>query len=102
MTNAPPEATTMSLQANPTQAELLYKSYEKSGGKPQSKEKINLMSKYGGQEHLESLPKELVIGQSEEYVEYNASGQIVKGQERQVVKSKWPEDVYVFICYWFN
>ena len=87
----------MSLQANPTQAEQLYKSFQDSGGKaPVSKERLDLLDKYGGKEYLmdEAAQKELIMGgQSEEYVEYNAQGDIVKGTEKVVAKSRWPEDV---------
>ncbi|KXJ28703.1 Pre-mRNA-splicing factor SLU7 [Exaiptasia diaphana] len=49
---------------------------------------------YGGEEHLEAPPKELLLAQTENYVEYSRTGRIVKGQEKAVMKSKYEEDVY--------
>ncbi|KAG0691797.1 hypothetical protein DFH29DRAFT_1013285 [Suillus ampliporus] len=41
------------------------------------------------------VPRELINGQTEDYVEYSRTGQIVKGKERAKARSKYPEDVYV-------
>eukprot|EP00658_Telonema_sp_P-2_P045347 TRINITY_DN3328_c0_g1_i3.p1 TRINITY_DN3328_c0_g1~~TRINITY_DN3328_c0_g1_i3.p1 ORF type:complete len:120 (+),score=35.02 TRINITY_DN3328_c0_g1_i3:153-512(+) len=38
--------------------------------------------------------QELILGQTEHYVEYSRDGRLVKGQEKQVPKSKFPEDVH--------
>ena len=50
---------------------------------------------YGGEEHLGAPPKELLLAQTEHYVEYSRSGAVVKGQERSRVKSRYEEDVYI-------
>lgn len=50
------------------------------------------MAKYGGAEYLETAPKELREGQTEDYVEYSRTGQVIKGRERAKAKSKYPED----------
>ena len=50
------------------------------------------VAKYGGEEYLEKAPKELLQGQTEEYVEYSRTGQVIKGRERVKAKSKYPED----------
>lgn len=34
------------------------------------------------------------MAQTEEYVEYNRAGKIIKGQERQVIRSKYEEDIF--------
>ena len=47
---------------------------------------------YGGEEHLAAPPKELLLGQTEHYVQYSQSGRIMLGQERAVVRSKYTED----------
>lgn len=52
------------------------------------------MDKYGGEEHLDAPPKELLLAQSESYVEYNRKGKIIKGIEKSVVRSKYEEDDY--------
>lgn len=54
--------------------------------------KISILAKYGGAEYLETAPKELREGQTEDYVEYSRTGQIIKGRERAKAKSKYPED----------
>lgn len=50
---------------------------------------------YGGEEHLSAPPKELLLAQTEQYVEYSRSGAIIKGQEKARVKSRYEEDVYI-------
>uniref|UniRef100_A0A1I7WLI5 Pre-mRNA-splicing factor SLU7 n=1 Tax=Heterorhabditis bacteriophora TaxID=37862 RepID=A0A1I7WLI5_HETBA len=70
------------------------------------KAKIELLEKYGGEEHLAVPPKELLLGQTENYVEYSRKGKIVKGGESPKIKSRYEEDVYplnhtsVFGSYW--
>ncbi|UYV62152.1 SLU7, partial [Cordylochernes scorpioides] len=96
------------LQAEPTKAELLHQEF--STKKEQYKESIkdNVLAKYGGEEHLESLPKELIYSQTENYVEYNRQGEVKGGQEKASIKSKYEEDVYinnhtsVWGSYWKN
>lgn len=54
--------------------------------------KESILAKYGGEEYLEKAPKEIMDGQTENYVEYSRTGQIVKGKERAKARSKYPED----------
>lgn len=54
--------------------------------------KGSILSKYGGEEYLEKAPKELLLGQTEDYVEYSQTGRILKGRERAKMKSKYAED----------
>lgn len=96
------------LQSDPTKLELLHKTYEvkKEGFKEELKGGI--LAKYGGAEHLDAPPKELLLAQTEEYVEYSRTGKVVKGQEKAVMQSKYEEDVYinnhtsVFGSFWEN
>uniref|UniRef100_A0A2K6F6G0 Pre-mRNA-splicing factor SLU7 n=1 Tax=Propithecus coquereli TaxID=379532 RepID=A0A2K6F6G0_PROCO len=83
------------LQADPTKLELLYKSFKvkKEDFKEQQKESI--LEKYGGQEHLDAPPPELLLAQTEDYVEYSRHGTVIKGQERAVACSKYEEDVKI-------
>ncbi|KAJ3127094.1 mRNA splicing protein [Nowakowskiella sp. JEL0407] len=83
------------LTSNPTQGELLFKEYQKKKEKVQDTHKESILKRYGGEEHLNAPPKELLLAQTEQYVEYSQSGRIVKGQERAKVKSKYEEDVFV-------
>lgn len=50
---------------------------------------------YGGQEHLDAPPRELLLAQTEEYVEYSRHGAVLKGQEKAVARSKYEEDVLI-------
>jgi hypothetical protein len=52
----------------------------------------NTTAAIGGQEHLETPPMELLLGQTEQYVEYDRSGRVIKGVEKVVPKSHYPED----------
>ncbi|CAO2579413.1 Pre-mRNA-splicing factor SLU7 [Lemmus lemmus] len=83
------------LQADPTKLELLYKSFKvkKEDFKEQQKESI--LEKYGGQEHLDAPPAELLLAPTEAYVQYSRHGTVIKGQEWAVACSKYEEDVKI-------
>ncbi|TFK54147.1 hypothetical protein OE88DRAFT_1654659 [Heliocybe sulcata] len=83
------------LNANPTAGELLHKEYQKKKEELKGTTKSSILSKYGGEQYLEKAPKELLQGQTEEYVEYSRTGQVVKGRERAKARSKYAEDVYI-------
>lgn len=57
-----------------------------------------VLDKYGGEEHLNAPPKELLMVQNEEYVEYTETGAVKESkisiQSSESKKSKYPEDVY--------
>ncbi|CAH1374059.1 unnamed protein product [Tenebrio molitor] len=83
------------LLAEPTKLELLQKEYEKKKDQFKSKVQGSILEKYGGEEHLEAPPKTLLLAQTEDYVEYSRSGKVIKGQEKEIIKSKYEEDVYI-------
>ncbi|KAG7383243.1 mRNA splicing protein [Phytophthora pseudosyringae] len=80
--------------ANPSQAEFLKKQYEERKAALEKEKSRKILDKYGGQEHLEAPPKELLLAQSEHYVEYSRDGRVVKGRERASVRSKYIEDAF--------
>ena len=80
------------LNANPTQGELLHQEFKEKKEQLKDTVKGSILAKYGGEEYLEKAPKELLQGQTEEYVEYSRTGQVVKGKERVKAKSKYMED----------
>ncbi|CAH7685422.1 Pre-mRNA splicing Prp18-interacting factor-domain-containing protein [Phakopsora pachyrhizi] len=82
------------INANPTQGELLHKEFLKKKEKLKETSKVGILDRYGGEEHLERVPVELMVGQTENYVEYSRTGSVIKGQERAKAKSKYDEDVY--------
>ncbi|KAJ6499067.1 Pre-mRNA splicing Prp18-interacting factor-domain-containing protein [Mycena sanguinolenta] len=83
------------LNANPTQGELLHHEFKQKKEELRDTSKISILAKYGGAKYLQTAPKELLQGQTEDYVEYSRSGQVIKGREKAKAKSKYPEDVYV-------
>ncbi|KAL1918407.1 uncharacterized protein VTP21DRAFT_3067 [Calcarisporiella thermophila] len=83
------------LQANPTQAQLLHSEYVKKKEQLRASVHDSILAKYGGEEHLKAPPKELLLAQTENYVEYSRTGRVIKGQERAKAKSKYQEDVLI-------
>ncbi|KAF0379978.1 pre-mRNA-splicing factor SLU7 [Gigaspora margarita] len=88
------KGTDVHLQANPTQGELLHREYLQKKEKLKDTSKDSILAKYGGEEHLNVPPKELLLAQTEQYVEYSRTGRIIKGPDRAVPKSKYEEDVF--------
>ncbi|KAG8894211.1 mRNA splicing protein, partial [Tulasnella sp. 403] len=82
------------INANPTQGEILHKQFLDKKEKLKDTSKNSILDKYGGAEYLEKVPKELLQGQTENYVEYSRTGNIIKGLEPVKPKSKYEEDVY--------
>ncbi|KDQ57836.1 hypothetical protein JAAARDRAFT_178355 [Jaapia argillacea MUCL 33604] len=83
------------LNANPTAGELLHREYQTKKEELKGSTKTGILAKYGGEEYLGGAPKELLRGQTEEYVEYSREGKVVKGKERVKVRSKYAEDVWI-------
>jgi len=57
-----------------------------------------IFDKYGGAEHLlvDDETKRLISNaQTDQYVEYSRKGEVLKGMEKAVVRSRYDEDVYV-------
>lgn len=90
------------LLAEPTKLEILQKEYEKKKEQYKTQTKSKVLDKYGGEEHLQAPPKALLLAQTEEYVEYSRTGKVVKGQEKQINRSKYEEDVIInnHTCVW--
>ncbi|PWN32273.1 uncharacterized protein FA14DRAFT_150604 [Meira miltonrushii] len=65
------------MQANPTVNELQHREYQQKKEKLNKEVKSSILDRYGGAEHFDSVPKELLTGQSESYVEYTPTGQPV-------------------------
>ncbi|KAF5393412.1 hypothetical protein D9757_000755 [Collybiopsis confluens] len=82
------------LNANPTQGELLHQEFKEKRQELKESSKGSILAKYGGEEYLQTAPKELRQGQTENYVEYSRTGQVIKGHERVKARSKYPEDVF--------
>lgn len=86
------------MNANPTQGQLLHQEYQQKKEQLKDMNKVSILAKYGGEEYLEKAPKELLLGQTEEYVEFSRTGRVIKGKERAMVRSKYPEDGMSLHC----
>jgi len=78
--------------AEPTKLEALKREYEKQVAETKDDNKKKLLEKYGEQSAAPS--KELLLAQTENYVEYNRKGKLIKGAERPIAKSRYDEDIY--------
>lgn len=96
------------LLAEPTKLEMLQKEYEKKKDQFKSQAQGSVLERYGGGEHLEAPPKSLLLAQTEDYIEYSRYGKVIKGQEKQIIRSRYEEDVHpgnhssVWGSYWLN
>ncbi|XP_019960412.1 pre-mRNA-splicing factor SLU7 [Paralichthys olivaceus] len=90
------------LQADPTKLELLHLSFKDKKEDFKEQQRESILEKYGGQEHLNAPPRELLLAQTEDYVEYSRHGAVLKGLEKAVVRSKYEEDVLInnHTCIW--
>uniref|UniRef100_W5K4E3 Pre-mRNA-splicing factor SLU7 n=1 Tax=Astyanax mexicanus TaxID=7994 RepID=W5K4E3_ASTMX len=90
------------LQADPTKLELLHQSFKVKKEDFKETQKQSILERYGGQEHLDAPPRELLLAQTEDYMEYSRHGAVIKGQEKAVARSKYEEDVLLnnHTCIW--
>ena len=89
------KGTDVHLQADPTRLELLQKSFDIRKEDFEKDRRDSVIKRYGGVEHFDAPPKELLLAQTEDYVEYSRQGTVIKGQEKAKTKSKYIEDVYI-------
>ncbi len=54
------------MNANPTQGELLHKEFQTKKEVLKDTSKVSILARYGGEEHLERVPRELLTGQTED------------------------------------
>ncbi|KAJ2863683.1 mRNA splicing protein [Coemansia erecta] len=80
-------------QANPTQTSLMYNEFKHKRDTMKESQQRALLSKYGGEEHLQAPPREL-LHQDERYVEYSRTGQVISGEEAPAAKTRYKEDVH--------
>ena len=86
------------LQAAPSAAEALFRQFKAKKDALTSQTKQAVRDKYGDAAAASDpslMPPELLLGQSESYAEYDATGRLVKGVEKPVARSRWEEDVFV-------
>ena len=80
------------VQAEPTKLELLHKEFKERYEDCAKSIKANVLEKYGGAEHLEALPRDLIFAQTESYAEYSRYGNVIRTQDKSIAKSKYVED----------
>ncbi|KAG0434635.1 hypothetical protein HPB47_018978 [Ixodes persulcatus] len=83
------------LQAEPTKAELLNKEFLSKEDEFRLSMKDSILERYGGEEHLQVPPKELIFAQTEDYVEYSRHGEVIRGGEKPIIRSKYEEHVLI-------
>lgn len=87
-------SSTIHMQAAPSQAEALYKQFKEKKEKLAVQSKQSIMDKYGDASSGKA-PEGLALGQTEQYVEYDRAGRLIKGTEKAPVRSRYEEDVYL-------
>lgn len=80
------------INSNPTQSHLLHREFLEKKEELKETSSASILQKYGGEKYLERVPRELLGGQTEDYVEYSRTGQVIKGLERAKARSKYDED----------
>ena len=58
------KGTDINVQADPTRLELLEKEYKKRKEDYKTGQKEGILTKYGGEEHLDAPPKQLLLAQT--------------------------------------
>jgi len=81
------------LQADPTTVEMMNRIYKDKKDNLKSSKVNTVLEKYGGQEHLQQPPAELLFAQTEDYAEYSLTGAVREGKKKAVARSKYEEDV---------
>ena len=81
--------------AEPTKLEALKKEYVQKKDTLKDEAKNQILEKYGGEEHMNNAPpRELIFAQSEHYVEYSRTGEVIKGEDAGMTKTKYEEDIH--------
>ncbi|WVY93329.1 hypothetical protein V8G54_032417 [Vigna mungo] len=83
------------MQAAPSQAELVHKSFLIRSEELKHQTKKTIIEKYGNAADENKPPRALLLGQTEMQVEYDRAGRIIKGQEAALPRSKYEEDIYI-------
>jgi len=73
------------MQAAPSQAELVHKSFLIRSEELKHQTKKTIIEKYGNAADEDKPPRELLLGQTEMQVEYDRAGRIIKGQVRCIL-----------------
>lgn len=81
------------MQALPTKTEAVLKVFEVKKDEYKNDVKKNILEKYGDPSHLQTPTTELLLEQSERYIEYSRTGNIIKGPTMPAeLNTKVPND----------
>lgn len=81
------------MQAAPSQAEAYHRSFKSRKELLEQKSKASVVEKYGNAAEAPGNDA-LLLGQTEKYLEYDAAGRVIKGQEVKA-QSRYEEDVLI-------
>ena len=81
--------------AAPSAAEAAFRAFKAKREAMAGAGKASVLERYGNAAAGDPPPMGLLLGQSESYAEYDASGRLVKGTEAAQPKSRWEEDVFL-------
>jgi pre-mRNA-processing factor SLU7 len=83
-------------QAVPSMTLQAYKEAVKQTESQVDEKKKDILAEYGGAEHLDAAPPELILAQTEQFVEYTPDGRIIQPvvPGDSMPRSKYDEDVF--------
>ena len=81
-------------QAAPSAAEALYKQFKAKKEALAGAQKASVLQRYGNAAAAEPLDRSLLLGATEAYAEYDATGRLLRGAEAPVARSRYEEDVH--------
>lgn len=82
------------IQANPTETSIIHEMYQQKKSEHSKKMREAILQRYGGAEHMQTLPRELLLAQTENYVEYSQDGRVIDPGKKLLVRSRYLEDIY--------
>jgi pre-mRNA-processing factor SLU7 len=82
------------MESMPTQADKVHRDFKIKKEKLLSERQQQMLQQYGGAEHLNQVPKELLLAESETYIEYDRRGVVAGGLAKALPKTKYDEDIF--------
>jgi len=79
----------------PSESEVFFEEFKRKKLQQEEEKKKLLATHYGGDEHTSVPPTPLLLGQTEEYIEYNADGVPLPKYVTSTPRSKYVEDVLI-------
>lgn len=84
----------LTIEAAPSAAHFMHKQFEGKKESLADKQKRILAEKYGNAAK-EAPDQALLLGQSEQYMQYGRDGRVVKGEDKVIPKTKYAEDILI-------